>query len=193
MLRMSKPIEFVKMYGIKLYSKQYNAVLSPALMKANKYYEENYGPDVHKEHITSYIQHWGIKNYIRMCSPLSTYASVTNDIDFLEAQMIYLSRVHSYKATMENAIDEMYDIGYFNEPFDPYRNRIQNLNGELVPEPYKLSELPIVWLDIDEDYIYKHGIVHFMLRTTCKQTLCELLSNRPVATWQQAYIDTNII
>lgn len=177
----TSPVTFVEHHGLTAYRKQFNPMVTPELLEAEDYYQENWGPRVTKDHIIDFIRYWGIEYYITTCSPDSTYAEIAADDDFLAAQIMFYSK----------PVDEI-DTGIRSARRfpDPYHRKIR-VDGVLIPEPP--DETTDVDFGIDKDYIYEHGIVNYMLFYTSKIPMTALLACKSISVWQRCYIENMLV
>lgn len=175
MRQCSDSIAFIQLHGLDSYKKQFNTEITDELNEADQYYKEHFGPKVTKQQICDYIRYWGVTHYITNCSPESTYSDIIADPEFCEAQITFYI----------NPIDEISE--FHKVSLDPYYRNIRDVNGVLVPEPIEYHDIEY---DVDTKYIEQHGIVNYVLYTTCKIPLITLLSSRSVAYCQNKYIDS---
>ena len=172
----TEPITFVKNNGLAAYGKQFSPTVNPEMIAADKYYEENCGPRVTKQHIRNFIRYWGIEYYIANCSPESSYAEIEADDDFRAAQNLFYCK----------PVDEAEPcIRCARQIPDPYYRKLRDQKGLLVPEPTDTTD---VEFDVDNDYIYMHGIVNYILFSNSKIPMTTLLASRSIALWQRCYI-----
>jgi hypothetical protein len=185
----TQPVKFVESHGLPAYRRQFNNVVTPELLEADKVFLEEWGPKITKKHIIDYIRYWGVEHYIANCSPDSTYASVVADDDFCAAQTAFYCK----------PIDEI-EVGIRSARKipDPYQRRIRDSRGVLVPEPPDelVDDITPKCItedgEVDKDYIYIHGIVNYVLFSGIKIPLTTLLSYRSVACWQRSYIEAEL-
>lgn len=171
------PVTFVQNNGIAAYRKDFNSTVTPEMLAADEYYEENCGPRVTKQHISNFIRYWGIEYYIANCSPESTYAEMMTDEDFIAAQTMFYCK----------PVDEAPPcIRYARQIPDPYYRKLRDPKGVLVPESTDTTDAEY---DVDKEYIYMHGIVNYILFSNCKIPMTTLLASRSIAIWQRCYID----
>jgi len=174
----TNPVGFVETNGLAAYRKQFNPTVTPEMLVAEEYYKENWGSRVTKQHIIDFIRYWGIEYYITSCSPDSTYAEIAADDDFLAAQILFYSK----------PVDEIpVGIRSARKIPDPYHRKLRDSGGVLVPEPP--DETTDAEYHVDQDYIYEHGIVNYMLFSNSKIPMTTLLASRFIAVWQRAYIE----
>ena len=133
--------------------------------------------------ISAYIEHWGADNYLRWCSPETRYETLVDDIQY------WWSQVHYYNTPKTNI------AGLRILTPDPYARKLRDLKGKLIPEPSDTSNLQ--WtgghldeVGVDETFISEHGIVQYVLSTTCKVPLPHLLTLPNVGRAQRLYIQS---
>ena len=124
--------------------------------------------------IYEYIHHWGADNYVRWCSPETDMEDFFEDDDIWAAQFKYNNKPRT-------------NIPPGLQPLnpDPYKNKIRDKDGNLIPESFETHD---IYYDVDYDFISTHGIVHYIVSTTCKVSLPNLLKSKYVADAQHTYI-----
>ena len=126
--------------------------------------------------ICEYIHHWGADNYVQWCSPETDMEEFFEDDDIWAAQFKYNNRPLGISSGLQPL-----------NP-DPYKNKIRDKNGNLIPESFESHD---IYYDVDHDFISLHGIVHYILLTTCKVSLPNLLKSKYVADAQHTYLATH--
>jgi len=126
--------------------------------------------------VCEYIQHWGADNYVQWCSPETDMKKLFEDDDIWAAQFQYNNkpRTNIPPGLQLNS--------------DPYKNKIRDKDGNLIPESFESHD---IYYDVDHDFISIHGIVHYILLTTCKVSLPNLLKSKYVADAQHTYLATH--
>ena len=122
-----------------------------------------------------FIEHWGADNYVRWCLPETNMKELFEDDDIWAAQFNYNNNPHT-------------NIPCLKLTPDPYKNKILDKDGKLMPESFESHD---IYYDVDYDYISSHGIVNYILLTTCKVSMPHLLSTKYVADAQNTYVATH--
>ena len=125
--------------------------------------------------ICEFIHHWGADNYVRWCSPETDMEEFFEDDDIWAAQFKYNNKPRTSPSLQ------------VDNP-DPYKNKIRDKDGNLIPESFESHD---IYYDVDHDFISTHGIVHYIVSTTCKVSMPNLLKSRFVADAQHTYLSAN--
>ena len=72
---------------------------------------------------------------------------------------------------------------------NPYQNKLRDANGVLIPQAFATDTRVY---DVDHTYISKHGIVNYILSTTCKISMPDLLKSDAVAMNQDIYMRRHV-
>ncbi len=126
--------------------------------------------------ICEFIHHWGADNYVRWCSPETDIEEFFKDDDIWAAQFEYNNKPRTPLSGLQVV-----------NP-DPYKNKIRDKNGTMIPESFESHD---IYYDVDHDFISTHGIVHYIVLTTCKVSLPNLLKSKYVADAQHMYLATH--
>lgn len=124
--------------------------------------------------VCEYIQHWGADNYVQWCSPETDMKKLFEDDDIWAAQFKYNNKLRTITGLQLNP--------------EPYKNKIRDKAGNLIPESFESHD---IYYDVDHDFISIHGIIHYILLTTCKVSLPNLLKSKYVADAQHTYLAMN--
>ena len=129
-----------------------------------------------QELICEFIHHWGADNYVRWCSPETDMEDFFKDDDIWAAQFKYNNKLRSVPSGLKVV-----------NP-DPYKNKIRDKSGNMIPESFESHD---IYYDVDHDFISTHGIVHYIVLTTCKVSMPNLLKSKYVADAQHIYLASN--
>lgn len=130
-----------------------------------------------KDLICDFITHWGADNYVQWCSPETDLEDFFEDDDIWAAQFAYNNKP---RTTIPPRLQPL-------NP-DPYKNKIRDKDGKLIPESFETHD---IYYDVDYDFISTHGIVHYIVLTTCKVSMPNLLKSKYVADAQRIYAEGN--
>jgi len=127
--------------------------------------------------ICEFIHHWGADNYVRWCSPETDMEEFFEDDDIWAAQFKYNNKPRT-------------NIPPGLQPLNPnpYKNKIRDKDGNLIPESFESHD---IYYDVDHDFISTYGIVHYIVSTTCKVSMPNLLKSKYVADAQHTYLATH--
>lgn len=182
MLRQCTDVDtFISNHGVDSYRETFRPLMTNddllmdlEISRANKYYENKNG--ITEQDIFNFIEHWGAEKYREWCARDSTYAAIIEKYSI--AQDKYLEKI----------VDGHVKINVFDLSRNPFRRELRNHKGEAVPEPPTTPSIKEPYDTSAESFIRKNGIIHYMIRTTSKKTLEELLEYDNIAKSQKSYI-----
>ncbi len=179
---------FVENNGVDSYKKEFRPdssieelLLDPVVSRSNDYYEKTHGPGITDEHISEFIESWGIEQYKEWCARNND--TIILNTRFASAQQKYLKKNLDVDPGFRSTAIRLPPI------YNPFHRKLCDEKGVCVPEP-PLNTIHDDFYDQGYAlYIQDNGIINYMLRINSINTLEHLLNYRDVASWQRSYIE----